>query len=132
MTRRPTRTAVIPVGYADGFTLAPEGPLYRLSPLKLLAKKYKRSLSVTIKGKPAPIIGRVSMQLCVADAKAARDLLMDQGVVCSEISVFDERDGGTFFGFADPDGNSWAVQQLKVRGEKPLIPHEHRGRFGAE
>ena len=44
--------------------------------------------------------------------------------------VFDERDGGTFFGFSDPDGNTWAVQQLKVRGEKPLIPLDHRGRFG--
>ena len=46
------------------------------------------------------------------------------------IVVFDERDGGTFFGFNDLDGNSWAVQQLKVRGEKPLIPVEYRGRFG--
>jgi hypothetical protein len=39
-------------------------------------------------------------------------------------------DGGTFFGFSDPDGNTWAVHQLKVRGETPLIPPEHRGRFG--
>ena len=53
-----------------------------------------------------------------------------RGVECSEIQVFDERDGGTFFGFADPDGNTWAVQQLKVRGEKPLIPADHRERFG--
>lgn len=44
---------------------------------------------------------------------------------------FDLDDGGTFFGFSDPDGNTWAVQELKVRGEKPLIPVEHRGRFGA-
>ena len=44
--------------------------------------------------------------------------------------MFDERDGGTLFGFADPDGNTWAVQQLRARGEKPLIPHEARGRFG--
>jgi len=29
-------------------------------------------------------------------------------------------DGGTFFGFSDPDGNSWAVQQIKARAEKPL------------
>ena len=35
--------------------------------------------------------------------------------------VFSPDDGGTFFGFADPDGNSWAVQQLKVRAKKPLI-----------
>jgi len=71
------------------------------------------------------------LQLCVADATAAREELTSRGVECSEIMVFDESDGGTFFGFADPDGNSWAVQQLKVRGEKPLIPVEHRGGFGA-
>jgi catechol 2,3-dioxygenase-like lactoylglutathione lyase family enzyme len=72
------------------------------------------------------------LQLVVADAEAARAELVGRGVEASEIQVFDERDGGTFFGFADPDGNTWAVQQLKVRGEKPLIPVEHRGRFGAE
>jgi catechol 2,3-dioxygenase-like lactoylglutathione lyase family enzyme len=71
------------------------------------------------------------LQLCVADGRAARDELTSRGVECSEITVFDERDGGTFFGFADPDGNTWAVQELKVRGEKPLIPVENRGRFGA-
>ena len=41
-------------------------------------------------------------------------------------------DGGTFFGFADPDGNTWAVQELRVRADKPLIPEDARGRFGAE
>ena len=71
------------------------------------------------------------LQLVVSDALAARDELMGRGVECSDIQVFDERDGGTFFGFADPDGNTWAVQQLKVRGEKPLIPPEHRIRYGA-
>jgi hypothetical protein len=72
------------------------------------------------------------LQLCVADARAARQELLDRGVETSEIMVFDERDGGTFFGFADSGGNTWAVQRLRVRGEKPLIPHEARGRFGAE
>ncbi|MEO7980969.1 MAG: VOC family protein [Sporichthyaceae bacterium] len=72
------------------------------------------------------------LQLVVADAEAARSELVSRGVDASEIQVFDERDGGTFFGFADPDGNTWAVQQLKVRAETPLIPVEHRGRFGAE
>jgi predicted enzyme related to lactoylglutathione lyase len=71
------------------------------------------------------------LQLVVSDALAARDELLGRGVECSEIQVFDERDGGTFFGFSDPDGNSWAVQELKVRGEKPLIRPEDRGRFGA-
>ena len=70
------------------------------------------------------------LQLVVADAQAARQELLDRGVEASEITVFDERDGGTFFGFSDPDGNTWAVQQLKVRAEKPLIPVDHRGRFG--
>jgi catechol 2,3-dioxygenase-like lactoylglutathione lyase family enzyme len=71
------------------------------------------------------------LQLVVPDARAAHEQLVGRGVDCSEITVFDERDGGTFFGFADPDGNTWAVQELKVRAEKPLIPPEHRGRFGA-
>jgi predicted enzyme related to lactoylglutathione lyase len=71
------------------------------------------------------------LQLVVADARAAREELTSRGVECSEITVFDERDGGTFFGFSDPDGNGWAVQELKVRGERPLIPEESRGRFGA-
>ncbi|MFC9551608.1 VOC family protein [Rhodococcus sp. NPDC056960] len=70
------------------------------------------------------------LQLVVADAAAARRELLDRGVEVSEITVFDERDGGTFFGFADPDGNTWAVQQIRARAEKPLIPVEARGRFG--
>ena len=70
------------------------------------------------------------LQLVVADATAARQELLDRGVDASEIMQFSPDDGGTFFGFADPDGNTWAVQELKVRGEKPLIPVEHRGRFG--
>ena len=70
------------------------------------------------------------LQLVVADAQAARQGLIDRGVEVSDITKFDERDGSTFFGFSDPDGNSWAVQELKVRGQTPLIPLEHRGRFG--
>lgn len=72
------------------------------------------------------------LQLCVADATAAREELLGRGVQASEITVFDERDGGTLFGFSDPDGNTWAVQQLKVRADKPLIPTESRDRFGAD
>ena len=71
------------------------------------------------------------LQLCVADGAAARQELLDRGVECSELMTFSPDDGGTFFGFADPDGNSWAVQELKVRGVKPLIRPEDRGRFGA-
>jgi predicted enzyme related to lactoylglutathione lyase len=72
------------------------------------------------------------VQLVVADAEAARAELVERGVDCSDIQVIDPRDGGTFFGFADPDGNSWAVQQIKDRARHPLIPEESRRPFGAE
>ena len=70
------------------------------------------------------------LQLVVADAEGARQELIGRGVEVSEIMKFDERDGGTFFGFSDPDGNSWAVQEIRARADMPLIPLEHRGRFG--
>jgi len=70
------------------------------------------------------------LQLVVADAAAARQELKDRGVEVSEIMKFDDRDGGTFFGFSDPDGNSWAVQEIRARAQQPLIPPEHRSRFG--
>jgi hypothetical protein len=38
-----------------------------------------------------------------------------------EMQVLDGRDGGTLFGFADPDGNTWMVQQIKARADKPLL-----------
>lgn len=71
------------------------------------------------------------LQLVVADARAGRAELVSRGVECSGVTAFDERDGATFFWFADPDGNTWSVQELKVRADKPLIPREHCDRFGA-
>lgn len=68
-----------------------------------------------------------ALQLVVADAAAARQELVEHGVDASELSVITEADGGTFFGFQDPDGNSWAVQEIKARARKPLIPKEHVG-----
>jgi len=63
------------------------------------------------------------LQLVVPDIKAARAQLAAQGVDISEVRVFDggsprpvrEDDDLDFAGFAffsDPDGNSWAVQQM--------------------
>ena len=72
-----------------------------------------------------------ALQLVVSDAAAGRAELISRGVACSELMSFGEQDGSTFFGFSDPDGNTWSVQELKVRAEKPLIPVEARGRFGA-
>jgi catechol 2,3-dioxygenase-like lactoylglutathione lyase family enzyme len=68
-----------------------------------------------------------ALQLVVSDAAAARQELLDRGVEVGDLMVMVEADGGTFFGFDDPDGNSWAVQEIKARADKPLIPHDHTG-----
>ena len=75
------------------------------------------------------------LQLVVADAAAARQELLDRGVEASEIMVFDERDGGTFFGFSDPDGNTWsrpAAQGPRREAVDPARPPRavRRGRRG--
>ena len=61
------------------------------------------------------------LELVVADAYVARQQLIERAVNAGEIDLIDERDGGTLFGFADPDGNGWVVQQIKARAERPLI-----------
>lgn len=68
-----------------------------------------------------------AIQLVVSDGAAARQELSDRGVQVSDLMVATEADGGTFFGFEDPDGNSWAVQEIKARAAKPLIPKDHTG-----
>jgi catechol 2,3-dioxygenase-like lactoylglutathione lyase family enzyme len=71
---------------------------------------------------PMPPGSLKGLQLVVADAYRARDELVDRGVAAGDIDVIDERDGGTLFGFIDPDGNSWVVQQIKARADTPLLP----------
>ena len=61
------------------------------------------------------------VQLIVSDAAAARAELLGRGVGAGEITVYDDRDGGTFFGFSDPDGNTWMVQQIRARADRPLL-----------
>jgi catechol 2,3-dioxygenase-like lactoylglutathione lyase family enzyme len=68
-----------------------------------------------------------SLQLVVSDGAAARQELVDRGVEVSELTVLTEADGGTFFGFHDPDGNSWAVQEIRARAQQPLLPKGHEG-----
>jgi predicted enzyme related to lactoylglutathione lyase len=52
------------------------------------------------------------LQLVVADIEAARAELVERGVDVSDVQVFD---WGSFVFFSDPDGNSWAVQQIPAR-----------------
>ena len=65
VTRRPTRLAVLPVGYADGFTVAPASVGTGLRGLKNLLRP--APVAVTVRGKRAPVVGRVAMQICTVD-----------------------------------------------------------------
>ena len=54
---------------------------------------------------PMPPGSLKGVQLVVADAHRAREQLLERGVAAGDIDVIDERDGGTLFGFTDPDRN---------------------------
>lgn len=60
----------------------------------------------------APVRG---LHLVVDDLDAARAMLIINGVEVSEVS--DMGGGVRYAYFADPDGNSWALQQIS-RGER--------------
>jgi len=52
------------------------------------------------------------VQVVVADVDAARKQLVANGVDASDIDV---QPWGSFVYFADPDGNTWALQQIPQR-----------------
>jgi catechol 2,3-dioxygenase-like lactoylglutathione lyase family enzyme len=56
-----------------------------------------------------------SLQLVVTDIEAARAQLAGRGVDVSPVQTLDPRDGGKFVFFSDPDGNQWAVQEVRER-----------------
>lgn len=53
------------------------------------------------------------LQVVVDDAEAARQELVSRGVQASDVDV---QPWGSFVTFSDPDGNTWSLQQLPVRG----------------
>jgi catechol 2,3-dioxygenase-like lactoylglutathione lyase family enzyme len=53
------------------------------------------------------------LQLVVEDADVARATFVERGVEAGEVQEFP---WGRFTGFADPDGNRWAVQQIVPQG----------------
>jgi catechol 2,3-dioxygenase-like lactoylglutathione lyase family enzyme len=53
------------------------------------------------------------LQMVVADIQEARDELIRRGAEVSEIEVLP---WGSFVFFSDPDGNTWALQQIPDRG----------------
>lgn len=72
VTRRPSRLAVLPVGYADGFTVAPASVSSGWRGLKNLLRP--APITVTIRGKRAPVVGRVAMQVCTVDVTDVPDV----------------------------------------------------------
>ena len=56
--------------------------------------------------------GLDNLQVVIADADAARAELVARGVEASEV---DDQPWGRFVRFADPDGNTWSLQQLPPR-----------------
>ena len=65
VTRRASKIAVLPVGYADGFTTAPQSASRGLRGLRQFLRP--APVSVTVRGKRALVVGRVAMQTCMAD-----------------------------------------------------------------
>jgi len=53
-----------------------------------------------------------NLQVVVDDVAAARKQLVERGVDASDVDV---QPWGSFVTFADPDGNTWALQQLPAR-----------------
>jgi catechol 2,3-dioxygenase-like lactoylglutathione lyase family enzyme len=61
-----------------------------------------------------PPATRARYQLVVKDLPAARAELAERGVTTSEIDVMVPGvDGSSFSYFADPDGNEWAIQEVR-------------------
>ena len=73
---------------------------------------------------PDMLLGSLKgLQLVVSDVRKAYKQLKERGVAVSEIQVMgknpspraDPLDNVGFIFFSDPDGNSWAVQQISSR-----------------
>ncbi len=70
VTRRQTKIAVLPVGYADGFTAAPQSASQGLRGLRQLLRP--APVTVTVRGSRASVVGRVAMQTCTVDVTDIR------------------------------------------------------------
>ncbi|OLF08024.1 glyoxalase [Actinophytocola xinjiangensis] len=79
-------------------------------------------------GAPSPLAPGTlgGVQLVVADLRRARRELAERGVDVGEITFMsqqgsrpatddDDLNNAGFLGFADPDGNSWVIQQITAR-----------------
>jgi predicted lactoylglutathione lyase len=53
------------------------------------------------------------LQMVIKDARRAREMLLTKGV--KEVSEVQEMPWGIFVYFSDPDGNTWALQQINPK-----------------
>jgi catechol 2,3-dioxygenase-like lactoylglutathione lyase family enzyme len=60
-----------------------------------------------------PAAVRARFQLVVTDLPAARAELAERGVETSEVQQLAPSDGGSFSFLSDPDGNEWAIQEVR-------------------
>ena len=107
VTSRPTRVATIPVGYADG---------------------YRRSLSgkfhVLIRGKKAPILGRVCMDQLMVDVTDIPDVQLEDTVVLvgrsgkEAVTVEDIAAAADSFNYEFVCGISRRVPRIYMHGGK--------------
>lgn len=66
-TKRSMKMAVVPIGWADGYTMIPDGPVYRQGIVSFALRKLRRQKHVMVNGKRASVLGRVSMQMTCLD-----------------------------------------------------------------
>jgi alanine racemase len=62
-TKSLTKMAVVPIGWADGYSMVPDGPVYRQGIVSFALRKLRRQKHVLVSGKRANVLGRVSMQM---------------------------------------------------------------------
>lgn len=79
VTRRSSKIAVLPVGYADGFATAPQSASKGLRGLRQFLKP--APISVIVRGKCALVVGRVAMQTCLVDVTDIADVSVGDSAV---------------------------------------------------
>jgi len=68
VTQRASRIAVLPIGYADGFAVAPLSAQSGWRGLKSVLRGLRGSgMTVTVRGRRVPVVGRIAMQICTVD-----------------------------------------------------------------
>lgn len=92
VAKRDLKTAVIPVGYKDGFGVQKSNDVFRFNDVLRYIfadlKSFNRKLYVTINGKSYPIIGRISMHNIVVDVTGSDVSLNDEVTLsCNPILI---------------------------------------------